>query len=152
MSTVMKELKAEISRLARREIKKALAPVQRVNAARRGLIADLRRQVVALRKELNGLRRARSAAEAGPQASEAGARFWITGKGVRSLRKRLGLTQAEFGTLAGVTTQSVVHWEATQGTIAIRRKETVGKLRAIRSMNKRAVAALLPKRSKAKGK
>ena len=47
MSNVMKELKAEISRLARKEVKKALAPVQRINAAHRGLIADLRRQIAA---------------------------------------------------------------------------------------------------------
>ena len=150
MSTVMKELKAEISRLARREIKKALAPVQRINAARRGLIADLRRRVVALQKELNGLRKAVPRSLAGTKEPEAGERFWITGKGVRSLRKRLGLTQAGLGRLAGVSTQTVVNWEGAKGKIAIRRKETVGNLRAIRSMNKRSAAEILAKRPKAK--
>lgn len=152
MSTVMKELKAEISRLARREIKKALAPVQRVNAARRGLIADLRRQVVALRKELNGLRKTVPQTVAGPKELEAGERFWITGKGMRSLRKRLGLTQAELGVLAGVSIPTVVNWEGTQGKIAVRRKETVGRLRSIRTLNKRGAAEILAKTPKAKAK
>ena len=57
MSNVMKELKAEIVRLARKEIKQALAPAKRVTAAQRGLIADLRRQVNAIQKELNVLKK-----------------------------------------------------------------------------------------------
>ncbi len=150
MSTVMKELKAEISRLARREIKKALAPVQRVNAARRGLIADLRRQVEALRKELNTLRK--TAPAAAVQSGKAGEekRFWITGKGVKSLRRRLGVTQTGLGRLADVSIATVVKWEGTAGKIAIRRKETLGKLKGIRSLTKRSAAELLKKRPAAK--
>lgn len=151
MSTVMKELKAEISRLARREIKQALAPVQRVNAARRGLIADLRRQVAALRKELSAVRKAAAVVPASPETPGKAERFWITGKGVKSLRKRLGLTQTELGRLAGVSIATVVHWEGVPGKIAIRRKETVGRLRNIRTLSKKTAAERLKKRSKAKG-
>ena len=52
MANIMKELKAEISRLARREITKELAGVKRIQAAQRGLIADLRRQLTAVQNVL----------------------------------------------------------------------------------------------------
>jgi len=37
-----------------------------------------------------------------PQADSAKAKWWISGKGVRSLRQKLGLTQEEFAKLVGV--------------------------------------------------
>lgn len=147
MSNVMKELKAEISRLARKEVKKALTPVQRINAAHRGLIADLRRQIAALQKETKSLGQGRFAAPAAAaEGAEQNSRFWITGKGVRSLRKRLGLTQAEFGKLADVSVPTVVHWESAKGAVPVRRKETIVRLREIRALNKRSAAAALENR------
>ena len=56
--SVMKELQSEITRLARKEIKKELEPIKRVNAAQRGYIADLRREVTELQKEVGKLQRA----------------------------------------------------------------------------------------------
>jgi hypothetical protein len=154
MSTLIKELKAEIARLARKEITRELTPVRRIGAAQRGRIAELGRQVAALQKELSGLRKAVPAAQAVAPAAgpEAGGRFWITDKGVRSLRKRLGLTQAGLGKLAGVSTQTVVNWEGSKGKIEIRRKDTVGRLQAIRGMNKRAVKAALGEGAKTQAK
>ena len=148
MANIMKELKAEISRLARREITRELAAVKRIQAAQRGLIADLRRQLAALQKETTMVKKAVPASEL-PVSTPAGdadlaGRFWISGKGVRALRKRLGLTQADFAKLAGVSGQTVVNWEGTKGKIAIRRKETPARLREIRKMNKRALRKLMP--------
>jgi len=158
MSSIMKELKAEISKLSRREIMKAMEPARRIQAAQRSWIADLRRQMAALQKELAGLRKAVPADGSAPAAepAEDTGRFWILGKGVRSLRKRLGLTQGELAKLADVTPATVVKWEATKGKIAIRRKDTVGKLQAIRGMNKRAAREILgegaAKKATSKGK
>jgi DNA-binding transcriptional regulator YiaG len=133
--SVMKELKAEITRLARREIRKELEPVKRVNAAQRGLIANLRRDVTALQREVSRLQRQLDRAE--PAAEEVPEQaFWISGRGVVSLRKRLGLTQAEMAGLAGVSTQSVVNWEKIEGKIPFRQQETLLKLKEIRSMSK----------------
>ena len=148
MSTVMKELKAEISRLARREVRKALAPVQRVSAARRGQLADVRRQKSALQTELKALRKAVAVAAVAPEKAGPEERFWITGKGVRSLRKRLGLTQAKLGRLAGVSIQTIVNWEGTSGKVSLRRKETIARMREIRRLNKRTAAEQLKPRSK----
>ena len=154
MSNILNELKSEITRLARKEVKKELAPAKRVTAVQRGLIADLRRQVDAMQKELSGLKKAVLAPEAAITTKNAPAgRFWITGKGVKTLRKRLGLTQALFAKLAGVSSQAVVNWEGKSGKINLR-KAAAGKLQEIRGMGKKQAAEVLGagKTGPAKGK
>lgn len=153
MSNVMKELKAEISRLARKEVRGELAQVKKINATQRGLIAGLRKQVDAIQKELNGLKKAMpSPKKALVAKAEPEGRFWITAKGVKALRKRLGLTQALFGKLAGVSNPTVVKWEGSKGKIDIRRKATLARLQAIRGMGKKEAAQILGLGKKSKGK
>ena len=165
MASFMKELKAEIGRLARKEVKKEIVPVQRVSAARRGMIAELRRQVAALQRDVADLRRALSRGGSLPLAVQPAASaegddgrkgFWITGKGVRKLRQRLGLTQTEFAQLANVSGQTVVNWEGTAGKIPLRRKDSAARLQEIRKMKKRdlkkAAEAKAPAKPKAKRK
>lgn len=134
--SLMNELKSEITRLSRKEIKKELDPVKRVNAAQRSLIANLRRDVNELQREVARLKR--ELGKTAPAVQEEPAqRFWISGKGVVTLRKRLGLTQAEFATLAGVSTQSVVKWEKSDGKIPFRQEKTASRMQQIRGMSKR---------------
>lgn len=150
MSNVMKELKAEISRLAKKEVKKELEPVKKVNASQRGLIAGLRKQVVAMQKEIAGLKKAVPAPDKTlPAMQEPRARFWITGKGVKALRKRLGLTQALFAKLAGVSVPTVVNWEKKKGRLGLR-KATAAKLQEIRGLGKKQAAEILGKGDKGK--
>lgn len=151
MSNVMKELKSEISRLARKEIKSELSPARKAIVVQRGLIADLRRQVNAMQKELNALKKAVPAPDkAVLEKAEPKGRFWITGKGVKALRKRLGATQAGLAKLVGVSSQAVVNWESHKGKINLR-KATAGKLQGIRGMGKREVAEMLEKGKAKKG-
>ena len=152
MSNILKELKSEISRLARKEAKAIVAPVQKASANYRVLIAGFRKQVFSLQKEVAILKKAVPSPEKAIQAKDAPeGRFWITGKGVRKLRKRLGLTQAVFGKLVGVTPNAVVLWERKDGKIGLR-KATAGRLQEIKGKGKREVAAMLPKEPKAKAK
>ena len=58
MPNIMSALKAEISRLSRKEAKQVVAPIKKASANYRGLIAGLRKQVVALKNEVAALRRA----------------------------------------------------------------------------------------------
>jgi DNA-binding transcriptional regulator YiaG len=132
--SVMKELQSEITRLARKEIKKELDSVKRVNAAQRGYIADLRREVTEIQKDVARLQKATG--KVAPVVEEATQNFWISGKGVASLRKRLQLTQSELGVLADVSTQSVVKWEKHEGKIPFRQQETGARMQVIRGMTK----------------
>jgi len=132
----MKELHSEITRLARKEIKKELEPIKRVNAAQRGYIADLRRDVGELQKEVARLQRA-AGKVAVVETEEETKGFWISGKGVVSLRKRLGITQMELAALAEVSHQSIVRWEKAQGKILFKTEATLAALQQIRGMGKR---------------
>ncbi|WP_372807425.1 helix-turn-helix domain-containing protein [Pontiella sp.] len=144
--SIIKSLQAEIIRVARKEIKKELEPVKRVNATQRGLIANLRRDVTDLQKEVARLQR--ELGKAIPEQTEEPVEtkeVRITGKGILSLRKRLVLTQAEFAKLAGVSTPSVVKWEKQEGILPFRRKETADRIQTVRGMGKKEAWAELGK-------
>ena len=143
MSNILKELKAEISRLARKEAKQVVAPVKKASANYRGLIAGLRKQIDVLQNEVASLRRAAPKADGAlAAAQEPQGRFWITGPGVKALRKRLGLTQAMFGMLAGVSAVTVANWEARKGKVNLR-KAAIARLQAIRKMGKKQAEEIL---------
>lgn len=157
MANVMSVLKSEISRLARKEAKQVVAPIKKASANYRGLIAGLRKQLDALQNEVAALRRAAPKAEKALAAQEPQGRFWITGKGVKALRKRLGLTQALFGKLAGVSVPTIVNWEAAKGKAPIRRKTSIARMQQIRGLRKRQLAEMMgkakaPKKPKARAK
>ncbi len=133
--SIMKELQSEIARVARKEIRKELDPVKRVNAQQRKYIADLRREVTDLQRDVKRLQK--ELGKSSPAVKEEPEqRFWISGKGVLSLRKRLGLTQIELAQLAGVTQQTVVRWEKTDGKITLRGEAIQSRLQEMRSFGK----------------
>ena len=143
MSNVMKELKSEISRLAKKEAKAVVSPVKKASAAYRGLIAGLRKQLDSLQKEVSSLKRAIPAPEKVlATKTEPEGRFWITGKGVKAMRKKTGLTQEKFGKLIGVSVPTVVNWEKAKGKLNLR-KAAAGALQALRGKGKREVAEML---------
>ena len=153
MANVMSVLKSEISRLARKEAKQVVAPVKKVSANYRGLIAGLRKQIDALQKEVATLKRAAPRAEKALAAAQAPqGRFWITGKGVKALRRKLGLTQAKFAKLVGVSVPTVIKWEKADGKVEIRKKATMARLQELKGKGKREVAALLGEGKKAEPK
>ena len=144
MANIMSVLKSEITRLARKEAKQVVAPVRKASANYRGLIAGLRKQIDALQNEVAALRRiAPKAEKALAAAQEPQGRFWITGPGVKALRKRLGLTQTQFGKLAGVSVPTVVKWEGAKGRAPIRLKAAIARLQAMRGMGKKQAAEVL---------
>ena len=143
MTNIMSVLKSEISRLARKEAKQVVEPVKKASANYRGLIAGLRKQIDALQNEVTALRRAAPKPEKVLDAAQKPAgRFWVTGPGVKALRKRLGLTQAQFGKLVGVSVPTVVNWEGAQGKVNLR-KAAAGKLQGLRGIGKRQAAEML---------
>ena len=144
MANIMSVLKSEITRLARKEAKQVVAPVRKASANYRGLIAALRKQIDALQSEVAALRRVAPKPEKVLDATQKPAgRFWITGPGVKALRKRLGLTQAQFGKLAGVSVPTVIKWEGAKGKAPIRLKAAIARLQAMRGMGKKQAAEAL---------
>jgi DNA-binding transcriptional regulator YiaG len=144
--SIMNELKKEIIRLSRKEIIKELAPVKRVTAKQRTLIANLRRDVTDLQKEVHALRKAAPTIPAEAKPEQPG--FWITGKGIKAVRKRLGISQVQLAKLVEVSDQAVANWEQKEGKVVFRQQETAGRLAELRSMNKTTVMEELKKKAK----
>jgi DNA-binding transcriptional regulator YiaG len=101
-------------------------------------VADLKGRVLLLEKELKRLTllaiNLASTQPAPAEAPEEG-RAWISGKGVKTLRRKLGLSQKEFGKLTGVTSHAVMLWEGKPGMLKFRDK-TKAAVMAVRSIGK----------------
>lgn len=144
MANVMKVLKEEISRIARSEINAALKPIKSVNASQRKYIAELRRRVEELEKEKKQLVKTISkAVPVQEEPAEESSRGWITGAGIRAMRKRLKISQKAFADLAGVSLPTVALWESAKnsGKLNIRRKEVFARLQQIKGMGVRDLEA-----------
>lgn len=124
-------LKAEISRLARKEVRAEVEALRKASGTYRREIAELKRQVVQLERKL---RHTAKSVPAPATVSEESNRFRFSAKGLRSLRTKLGLSAADFGKLAGVSGQSIYHWE--QGK-SVPRKSQLPKLAGLRGLGKR---------------
>ena len=138
MPNVVKVLKAEISRIGRKESKAAVTPLHRRTVRFERAAADLKRRTSRLEKE-NRLLQARLAKleQALPTPAPAEkSRAWITGRGIRSLRRKLGLSQDKFAKLAGVSGQGVYQWERKGGMLRLR-ADTKAAIMAVRGLGAR---------------
>ncbi len=126
-------------------LNKALSETITKGAARatRKPITNLRRDVAALKREVAELKRqlkdlsrqAKPATEPETDKPEASG-LRPTSHAVLKLRRRLGLSQAEFSKLAGVSTLTVYKWEKAGGRIRMRGPALSGFAR-VRAMGKR---------------
>ena len=138
MSTFASAFKHEVIRLAKHEIKKAITPLLATVRRQRQDIAKLKQENASIKQQI-----ARPVEPTVPGVSDKElkkARF--SGKLIRSLRTKLGLTRDQFGKLIGVTGYAVIPWETNQcRPNALRQKAIV----ALRKMGRREVRAMVEK-------
>jgi len=120
MPNIAKVFKDEIIRLARKEAKTAITPVRKPSIAARKALAELKRRFSALEKATKSLAAILARIPVQKAVAEEGKKARITGKGMRSLQKRLRLSGSEFAKLLGVTGQVVYKWGKTNGPLGIR--------------------------------
>jgi len=143
MSTFASSFKAEVSRLSRHEAKIAVTPVRKPAWAMRLDVADLKRRVTGLERENKRLATLLAKVpQPEPVAAPVGSRNWISGKGVRSLRQKLGLSQDGFAKLVGVSSNCIFQWESKPGTLRLR-DATKAAVMAIRGLGAREAKAKL---------
>ena len=138
MSNIAKVLKAEIMRISRKEAKGATQGIGKTNTWLRKIMADLKKRVVLLEKENKRLAATtRNFQVESPQKpNEETSKARLTSRGIRSLRGRLGLSQAGFAKLVGVTPYSVYLWETKKTALSLRDK-TKAALLSIRGLGAR---------------
>jgi len=143
MPNIASVLKAEVARLARKELKGQTDGLKKALAACRSEVASLRKRVAELERNAKQVRReaARTAgpAKVVPEADE-GASLRFRAAGMAANRKRLGLSAADFGKLVGASGQSVYAWEAGKSKP---RAENLVAIAALRGVGKREVAERL---------
>ena len=138
MSTFATQLKNEIGRLAKKEVRAETASIKKANSQYRADIAALKRRLT----QLESLIKKSLTQSPMPQKvrSESNENLRFRVDGFATLRKKLGLTANEMGALIGVSGQSIYKWE--QGK-AKPRASQLQAIAAARKMGKRDVAAKL---------
>jgi DNA-binding transcriptional regulator YiaG len=138
MPNIAALLKAEISRLAKKEAKAATTKLQRASVQYRSDIAKLKKLVGQQAKELIAVRKQK---QGQPQATEEttdNARF--SARSVKAQRKRLGLSALDYGKLVGVSGLTIYSWES--GKSRPRKAQLAGFV-AVRGIGKREAARKL---------
>jgi DNA-binding XRE family transcriptional regulator/uncharacterized coiled-coil protein SlyX len=150
MPNIAAVLKEEILRLARKEIRQQTSTLKRVCAQHRRDIAQLRRQLSDLQRKVAPLQEQVLKGAPAQSGKADGERLRFTAKGLRSHRRRLGLSAADYGRLVGVTGQTIYSWE--EGT-SRPRKSQLAHIASVRTVGKReAIARLEHTRSAGKRK
>jgi DNA-binding XRE family transcriptional regulator len=134
MSDMAALLKAEISRIARKELRAELEPIRKSSSLYRSSIAALRRKVETLEGQLARARRAGgNSSRVQPAADEDtqdGPKLRFRPDGFATLRQKLGISAAQMGQLIGVTGQSIYAWETGKT------RPRAGQLQAIAAVRK----------------
>lgn len=149
MANIATVLKEEISRLARKEMRKETASFKKSSSQYRRDIADLKRQVSKLQKKASLLEKGihREVSSQVTEADEKGVRF--TAKGLCSQRKRLGLSAADYGKLVGVGAQTIYNWESEASRP---RTKQLPVLAALRQIGKKEAQSRLEQLNKSRRK
>ncbi len=107
--------KAEVARLARKEIRDQVGGTQKASAHHRREIAQLKREIAALQKQVRylekreGRRLATKTVAASDSAGAEGTRF--SPKWLKAHRKKLGFSAREYALLVGVSQLTIYNWE-----------------------------------------
>lgn len=137
MPNIASILKAEISRVARKEVRAEIETLKKASVAHRASIAELRRQVGALEKELRRVAKTATrstTAGAAEDEAETGTKRRFSATRLAAHRAKLGLSAAHYGHLVGVSGQTIYHWE--QGK-ARPRAAQLESLAAVRDLSKK---------------
>lgn len=144
MPNIEGALKAEISRLARKQVRTEVASLKKAASQHRAHLASLRRDVAALERAIKAVtksvQKAPRDAAGMPEGSGEETALRFRASGLASHRKRLGLSAADFGKLLGVSGQSVYKWET--GEVRPRRSQ-LESIAAVRKLGRREALARL---------
>jgi DNA-binding transcriptional regulator YiaG len=141
MPNIASVLKQEIARVARRETRTQIELLRRSSAQQRRGIAALKRSVASLERQIGLLAGTiRKTAAAAPIEDAAEQRIRFSPKGIRSMRRRLGLSAGDFARLVDVSAQSIYNWERK---ITRPRAAQVKALAELRGLGKKEVASRL---------
>jgi DNA-binding transcriptional regulator YiaG len=133
-------LKSEISRVARKEVRAEVSALKSASSRYRSDIAELKRRIVQLERLVGKLGKGTRKRVAGASDIPPATVTRYSAKNLAALRKKLGLSAADFGKLLGVSGASIYLWE--EGKTRPREKNMPAIAR-VRAMGKKAAAEAL---------
>jgi DNA-binding transcriptional regulator YiaG len=140
MPNIATVLREEILRLARKEIRRQTNALKQASAQYRKDIAEMKRRVSDLQRRVSPIEK-QVLKDVSSQVPEVDAeRVRFTAKGLRSQRRRLGLSAADCGTLIGVTNQTIYNWEHGKARPL---KQQLARIASLRHMGRREAQACL---------
>ena len=145
MPNVASILKAEITRIARKEVRGEVEALKKAIGTYRTEIAALKRRSQSLERELRRLDKTLPKPKATP-IDESGTTLRFSAKGLASQRRRLGLSAEDCGLLLGASGQSVYNWEAGK---ARPRESHLAAIASLRSLGKKQAVEVLAARKAA---
>ena len=134
MPNIASILKAEISRVARKEVRTEIEALRKSSVAHRASIAALRRQVEALEKALRKAVKSaagRSAASGQDAAAHSNVKRRFSASRLAAHRTKLGLSAAAYGKLVGVSGQTIYHWEQSKARPRAAQLESLASVREL---------------------
>jgi DNA-binding transcriptional regulator YiaG len=140
MPNIATVLKDEIARVARKEIRSETADLKKASARYRRDIASLKREVADLNRKVALLEKkvlTKSLREEAPVDRES---IRFSAKALRSNRKRLKLSAAQYAKLAGVSLPTIYNWERESSRP---RKSQLPALAALRGIGRTEALARL---------
>ena len=140
MTNLATTLKAEIARIARKEIRGEVESLKKAVATYRSEIAALKRRAQGLELQVRRLSRAGAKAEPAARAEDSAKVKRFSAKGFAKHRQRLGLSAADCGLLLGASGQSIYNWESGDARPQARH---LAALAAFRDLGKKAALAHL---------
>src|SRR4051812_16996362 len=123
MANITTVLNDHIRRLARREINSQTRSTRRLTAQYRRDIAALKRQVSSLQKSVAFFERQEKRRHGHQPVLQKVEGLRFRADGLKSHRRRLGLSAEQFGRLVGASGLSVYHWES--GKVRPRQEQVV---------------------------
>lgn len=132
MTNIANALKTEIGRVARKELRSEMEPLQKAVASYRRQIAELKRRLEAMERQQKRMIKAIPAKTPEPETADTNLRF--RAKGFAQHRKRLGLSAREMGLLLDASPLSVYKWESGQAKPRAKHLQAIA---AARKMGKR---------------
>ena len=138
MPDLKQVLSDEIRRLARKEVKIAVQPLQANVIALRKQVAELKKALAGTSRTIEVIRK--DSGVPVQEEEEKEPRLRLNAAGITRIRRKLKLTQGEFAKVLGVSMHTVSSWEKGR---SYPRAGAKARICALRSAGKREVKALL---------
>jgi DNA-binding transcriptional regulator YiaG len=128
-------LKSEISRVARKEVRTEVSALKKSSSKYRSDIASLKRQITQLERLVGQLSKGTRKKVSEPSTGESATVARYSAKNLAALRKKLGLSAADFGLILGVSGASIYLWEQGKTRPRAGNMPTIA---AVRAMSKKS--------------